>query len=200
MSDKHFVIINHGLGKQSLWPSTEYAEKYDKEEAENIATLHNSKKNMFNANSHGFAHVKPENQAHEYVSGNAYYKVKNMTEQYKDSPKDLIKSIIEVITLDESKKLNKDNVVHHTPDSEKFAKEYVRANKADYTSVSPTAKDEANSEKFHNQYTIASKRSGFGGSGTTHYTHKTTGEVYEVDRTPNGKGFHGTDHHISKIK
>ena len=105
------------------------------------------------------------------------------------------------ISKDEVKYIAQLAKLHFDEDeAEKFAKEYVRANKADYTSVSPTAKDEANSEKFHNQYTIASKRSGFGGSGTTHYTHKTTGEVYEVDRTPNGKGFYGTDHHISKIK
>lgn len=83
------------MGKQSLWPSTKEAQKYDEDEAKDIAAQHNAGKTMWNGHSHGHAHVKPESTAHEYVSGEAYYKVKRMTETYEGSMKDLVKDINE---------------------------------------------------------------------------------------------------------
>jgi hypothetical protein len=47
-----------------------------------------------------------------------------------------------------------------------------------------------------NDYETKQTRSGFAGSGATVYTHKPTGNKFEVDKSPNGKTFYGSDHSI----
>jgi hypothetical protein len=101
--------------------------------------------------------------------------------------------------LEESMSLDKVNKVHAESGTEGFAKDYVKGNKGDYTSGGPTEKHEKDSEKFHTTYKRVGGKSGFGGSGHDIYQHNTTGEKFRIDRTPNGKGFHGTDHAVSKI-
>jgi hypothetical protein len=101
--------------------------------------------------------------------------------------------------LEESMSLDKVNKVHAESGTEGFAKDYVKGNKGDYTSGGPTEKHEKDSEKFHTTYKRVGGKSGFGGSGHDIYQHNTTGAKFRVDRNPNGKGFHGTDHMVSKI-
>jgi hypothetical protein len=101
--------------------------------------------------------------------------------------------------LEEAMSLDKVNKVHAESGAEGFAKDYVKGNKGDYISGGPTEKHEKDSEKFHTTYKRVGGKSGFGGSGHDIYQHNTTGEKFRIDRTPNGKGFHGTDHAVSKI-
>jgi hypothetical protein len=102
--------------------------------------------------------------------------------------------------LEEAMSLDKVNKVHAGSGAEGFAKDYVKGQKGDYTSGGPTEKHEKDSEKFHNTYKRVGGKSGFGGSGHDIYQHNTTGEKFRVDRTANGKGFHGTDHMVSKLQ
>ena len=55
-------------------------------------------------------------------------------------------------------------------------------------------------EFLHANYEEETVRSGFAGSGTWIYTDKKTGEKFEVEGSPNGKGFYGIDYFVSKIK
>jgi hypothetical protein len=101
--------------------------------------------------------------------------------------------------LEEAMSLDKVNKVHADSGAEGFAKDYVKGNKGDYVDGGPTEKHQKDSEKFHNTYKRVGGKSGFAGSGHDIYQHNTTGEKFRVDRTANGKGFHGTDHVVSKI-
>lgn len=112
---------------------------------------------------------------------------------------DTVRNMKESLHLDEAMKLNKVNHVYHDSASETFAKEYVKGHKGDYHPGGPSEKHEKDSEKFHTTYERVGGKSGFGGSGHDIYQHTKTGEKYRVDRHSNGKGFHGTDHKISKI-
>lgn len=105
-------------------------------------------------------------------------------------------------TISEAMKLDKVNIIHHAdhPEHKAFAKAYRDAHIGDYRQGGPTEKDEKASEKFHTEYDRKTTRTGFGGSGTAIYTHKKTGKKFEVDSTPNGKGFHGTDHHVRSVR
>lgn len=105
----------------------------------------------------------------------------------------------EEVELDEAMSLDKVNKVHADTGAEGFAKDYVKGNKGDYTDGGPTEKHQKDSEKFHNTYKRIGGKSGFAGSGHDIYQHNTTGEKFRVDRTANGKGFHGTDHMVSKL-
>lgn len=102
--------------------------------------------------------------------------------------------------ISEAFNLDKHNQVHYHGDTAEFAKHYVKGHKGAYSSSNPTAKHEKDAEEFHNTYGVEHTRKGFAGSGTSVYTHKQTGAKFEVDRTPNGNGFHGTDHTIRKVK
>ncbi len=112
--------------------------------------------------------------------------------------------IKEDVQLDEVvRKLDKVNHVHvfdDHPESEHFAKAYVKAHIGDHRQGGPKEGDEKNSDKFHSEYDRKTIRGGFAGSGTHHYTHKTTGHSFEVSKVPNGKTFYGTDHNIRKLK
>lgn len=107
---------------------------------------------------------------------------------------------------DLSEVVHKLDKVHHVhvydnhPETAAFAKAYTKGHKGDHRSGGPTADDEKHSEKFHTDHDRETIRSGFAGSGITHYTNKKTGHKFEVSRTPNGKGFHGTDHIVRKLK
>jgi hypothetical protein len=101
--------------------------------------------------------------------------------------------------LEEAMSLDKVNKVHADSGAEGFAKDYVKGNKGDYVDGGPTEKHQKDSEKFHNTYKRVGGKSGFAGSGHDIYQHNTTGEKFRVDRSANGKGFHGTDHVVSKI-
>lgn len=104
--------------------------------------------------------------------------------------------------LQEAAKLNKSNIVHFKDDAKSFAKDYVKAKKGDYQPLGSLDDDSHQNavEKFYNTYNHQHVKSGFGGSGEELYTHKQTGEKFHVKKTPNGKGFDGTDHIISKLK
>ena len=97
----------------------------------------------------------------------------------------------------EAMRLDRDNLIHADADAQQFAKHYRAGMAGDYRAGGPSDKDTANSEKFHEIYDYEHTRSGFAGSGTTVYTNRKTGEQFEVDRNPNGKGFYGTDHYIT---
>jgi hypothetical protein len=96
-------------------------------------------------------------------------------------------------------KLNKENLVSFDRDSEAFAKEYVVANKGDYTSGGGNSKDEKAAEMFYTKYDSKETRKGFAGSGITVFTDKESGDEYQVTISPNGKGFSGSDHSIRKM-
>jgi hypothetical protein len=100
----------------------------------------------------------------------------------------------------EAMRLDRDNLIHADADAQQFAKHYRAGMAGDYRAGGPSDKDTANSEKFHEIYDYEHTRSGFAGSGTTVYTNRKTGEQFEVDRNPNGKGFYGTDHYVSVVK
>jgi hypothetical protein len=101
--------------------------------------------------------------------------------------------------LEEGFNLSKSHRVDHCPHSAEFAKDYVKGMKGDHRSGGPTEADTKNSNKFWDRYDSKDTRSGFAGSGTTVYTHKGTGAKFEVDRTPDGRGFYGTHHNIQKL-
>lgn len=100
--------------------------------------------------------------------------------------------IVEAFTL------SKGHHVYHDDGSQEFAKHYVKGHKGEHT-LKPSAQQEKDSEDFANTYDTKHVRTGFGGSGTSVYTHKQTGEKFQVNRVANGKGFDGTDHNITKI-
>jgi hypothetical protein len=104
----------------------------------------------------------------------------------------------EVLSEAATMKLDKVNIVKVGPGTEKFAKEYVAAMKGDFRDGGPTPADEKAADKFYANYTNKTTRKGFAGSGTVEYTNKATKETFVVDKSPNGKGFHGTDHTITK--
>lgn len=109
---------------------------------------------------------------------------------------------IDLAEASKMKKLDKVNIVHYdasNSDATKFANDYVKGQIGDYREGGPKGADEANSEKFWMEYDIQSTRRGFAGSGTTLYTNKKTGKRFEVNRAPNGKGFHGTDHIVTVL-
>jgi hypothetical protein len=104
-----------------------------------------------------------------------------------------LKDVIEAYSLD------RENQVYHDAGSAEFAKHYVKGHKGEHTPGAPTEKHEKDAADFENTYTSQHMRTGFGGSGTSVYTHKQTGDKFEVTRRANGKGFHGTDHNIRKL-
>ena len=54
-------------------------------------------------------------------------------------------------------------------------------------------------EDFYNRYDQKTVRVGFAGGGQNQYIDKTSGHIWEVDKTPNGKTFYGTDHNIKYV-
>jgi len=102
--------------------------------------------------------------------------------------------------INEAMFIAKGHVVDHDLDSKEFAKHYVAAKKGDHREGEPIEKDHKAIDYFYSTYSDHHVRSGFAGSRTTHYTNRKTGERYAVDRYPNGKGFHGTNHSITKLK
>lgn len=104
----------------------------------------------------------------------------------------------EVLSEAATMKLDKVNIVKPAPGTEKFAKEYTAAMKGDFRDDGPTPADEKAADKFYTNYTEKVTRKGFAGGGTKEYTSKSTKETFIVDKSPNGKGFHGTDHLITK--
>ena len=101
--------------------------------------------------------------------------------------------------VNEAFKLDNVNHVHHDSNSLEFAKHYVAGNRGDYRPSNPTPEDDKHAEHLFNTYHVKHLRTGFGGSGTSVYTHKQTGQSYEVNRTANGRTFYGTDHNIRKL-
>jgi hypothetical protein len=99
----------------------------------------------------------------------------------------------------EAYSLNRQNQVYHDAEAAEFAKHYVKGHKGEHTPGAPSPKHEQDAEEFHNTYDSKHVRTGFGGSGTSVYTHKKTGQKFEVTRRANGKGFDGTDHNIRAI-
>lgn len=103
-------------------------------------------------------------------------------------------------TLAEDFHLNRVTHVHHDPASKEFAKRYTNAHRGGHRAGGGLKLgDNDHEEKFHADYGAQYHRSGFAGSGETHYTHKTTGEKYAVKRYANGETFHGTNHSITKL-
>jgi len=109
--------------------------------------------------------------------------------------KDILK---EISDIQEGLSLNKDNKVEHDYRSKEFAKEYVKAKKGMYKSMSPSKEDDNNALKFHDKFKEEMVRVGFGGSGEMKYTNRKTGEVYRVIKTGTGKNFYNTLHTITK--
>lgn len=93
--------------------------------------------------------------------------------------------------------LDKVNPVFFDADAKAFARMYALGNKGDHREGGPTPADTRNSDKFWEIFDKESIRSGFAGSGTTRYINRKTGEKFIIDVTPNGKTFHGSDHHVS---
>ena len=104
---------------------------------------------------------------------------------------------METAPINEAMKLSKDQIILPEPGAEKFAKHYRAGMMGDHRNGGPTEQDQINSEKFWKLYDSNRLRSGFAGSGTVRYTNKNTGESFIVDISPNGKGFHGSNHSIS---
>jgi hypothetical protein len=103
-----------------------------------------------------------------------------------------------IAALSEAMKLDKVNFIKPGRGAEAFAKEYKAAMMGEFRDSGPTPADDKASEKFWTKYADKTTRKGFAGSGTVEYTNKATKETFIVDRSPNGKGFHGTDHTITK--
>ena len=87
------------------------------------------------------------------------------------------------------------------PDTLAFAKAYLAGNRGDFREgLQHSDRDAAASEKFYARYGMGKTvRSGFAGSGESHYTDATTGRVFSVNRTPNGRTFYGTSHYIEVV-
>jgi hypothetical protein len=100
----------------------------------------------------------------------------------------------------EAYNLSKGHKVYHDAASAEFAKHYVKGHRGEHTPGAPTEKHEKDSEEFHNTYSSQHVRTGFGGSGTSIYTHKQTGDKFQVVRRANGQGFDGTNHNITKLQ
>ena len=112
----------------------------------------------------------------------------------------LLQSLVQQYNeIAEGYNLDKNNRVEHDAASAEFAKHYVAGHKGDHSTSAPTPKHEKDAEHFHSTYSVNHVRTGFGGSGTSVYQHKTTGDKFEVNRTVSGKGFHGTNHNIKKL-
>jgi hypothetical protein len=111
-----------------------------------------------------------------------------------------LKSLAETASeISEAFRLGAGQDVNHDHHSADFAKEYVSGHKGQHAPGGPSAKHEKDEEKFHSNYHVKHTRTGFGGSGTSVYTHKKTGHSYEAQRYANGRGFHGTTHSIRKL-
>lgn len=122
------------------------------------------------------------------------------TESVEVNQQHTIRSVAEALSqVVEAYSLNKQNQVYHDANSAEFAKHYVKGHKGEHTPGAPTEKHEKDSEEFHNTYSSQHVRTGFGGSGTSVYTHKQSGDKFQVVRRANGKGFDGTDHNITKL-
>ena len=112
----------------------------------------------------------------------------------------LIRTLVyEYNRMAEAYNLSPQHRVEHDAGSAAFAKHYVAGHKGDHSSSGPTAKHEKDAEHFHSTYSADHVRTGFAGSGTSVYTHKATGHRFQVNRTPSGKGFYGTNHSIKTL-
>ena len=134
--------------------------------------------------------------AHEMMADKLHRRYNNRIKGISKAVDRLVKE--ESDQLNEVMRITSGQNVNHCDRSEKFAKEYVKAEKYGWMDF-PTEKHERDSEKFNDTYSSKSVKHGFGGSGITDYSHKTTGEKFRVERTPNAKGFHGTDHNVRKL-
>lgn len=112
----------------------------------------------------------------------------------------LIRTLVsEYNRMAEAYNLSPHHRVEHDARSAAFAKHYVAGHKRMHTPLTPTAKHEKDAEHFDSTYSVDHVRSGFGGSGTSVYTHKATGHRFQVNRTSSGKGFYGTNHNIKTL-
>jgi hypothetical protein len=111
-----------------------------------------------------------------------------------------IRSLSETATeITEAMSLGAGQDVQHDQHSAEFAKHYVKGHKGQHAPGGPSEKHEKDEEDFHSTYGSHHARTGFAGSGTSVYTHKQTGDKFEVNRYSNGRGFHGTTHSVRKL-
>lgn len=96
-------------------------------------------------------------------------------------------------------KLDNVNDVTHSAIAASFAAEYAAAKRGDFRASGPTKRDEQAAERFAARYSVKTTRKGFAGSGTDVYT-DALGNAFEVDRSPNGRTFHGTTHHVECVR
>lgn len=100
--------------------------------------------------------------------------------------------------------LNRENPVFADEASVAFAKAYIASHKSAYKAGCPAETDaeQRAAERFHGRYYLAQTiRTGFAGSGEWLYMeHVATGEQGQTFRfvsSANGRGFYGTDHHVT---
>jgi hypothetical protein len=62
-----------------------------------------------------------------------------------------------------------------------------------------TQPDLKRDEQFRAMFAETSRKSGFGGSGTSTYVHRTTGDRFVVEAMANGKSFWGTTHVVTQL-
>ena len=85
-------------------------------------------------------------------------------------------------------------------ESKKFAAEYVKGMAGDYAPGGASNKQIIDGDNFWNKYDVKRISTRFGGAGESHYINKSTGEVFSVDKTANGKTFYGNNHYVKKIE
>ena len=101
--------------------------------------------------------------------------------------------------MEKSGKLDKVNHIYSTKSAKSFMKDYAKGKAGEYKSSGPTEEDNKNAENLYTKYEEIPIRSGFAGSGDTVFKDKSTGDMFLVEKSPNGKTFYGTDHRIRKI-
>lgn len=99
----------------------------------------------------------------------------------------------------EKKRLSKGHFVTSDHKSKEFMNEYTKAIKGFHRTHGYLEGDEKATNRFQSTYDAEVHEHGFGGSGSTIYTHKKTGHQYLVSRKPNGMGFYGYHHHVISL-
>lgn len=83
-----------------------------------------------------------------------------------------------------------------------FAKTFAAAHRGgwrDPRKGGASVRDERNAEAFAKAWKADNIRHGFGGSGTTVYTHRDSGERFEVDVTSGTGDFWSSNYHVTRM-
>lgn len=75
--ENQIIIINHGRGRQALWPSTDAPVLYSAADAAAIVEKYNSERSVIPGGS-SVAHAQPIGSAADFVTGTALHRVQDL--------------------------------------------------------------------------------------------------------------------------